>query len=156
MHYALIITHYKLPFIFLISARRKITATTNETASLTSALQSIVTIFWLTAARIIEDGTKIITSRRRASKVDFPLFPIDCKIIDVDFIKQVIIIPLKKILTQSRAYSMYSGELPFPKIEITISGKNSKIRKTAVPIAAQDAEPPGQFPSRAQSFLLPY
>ena len=31
---------------------------------------------------------------------------------------------------------MYSGELPFPKIEITISGKNSKIRKTAVPIAS--------------------
>ena len=52
-----------------------------------------------------------------------------------DFIKQLRIIPLKKILTQRRAYSVYSGLLFFPKREITKSGASSKIRKKTVPIA---------------------
>ena len=42
-------------------------------------------------------------------------------------------IPLKKILTQSRAYSLYSGLLFFPKREITKSGASSKIRKKMLP-----------------------
>ncbi len=71
--YALTIEHHAFSFIFFISLRKKITATTNETASLMSALQSIVTMFWLTVARIIEAGTKTITSRSRARSVDFPL-----------------------------------------------------------------------------------
>ena len=67
----------------------------------------------------------MITSRSRASRVDLPLFPRDCSIMAADFIKQVRMIPLKKILTQSRAYSVYSGLLLFPKREITKSGASS-------------------------------
>ena len=52
-----------------------------------------------------------------------------------DFIKHVRMIPLKKILTQSRAYSVYSGLLFFPKSEITKFGASSKIRKNTVLIA---------------------
>ena len=44
-----------------------------EIVSLMSALQSIITIFLLAVARIIEAGTKTITSRSRARSVDFPL-----------------------------------------------------------------------------------
>ena len=57
--------------------RRKTAANTKATASLMSALQSIVTILWLADARITEAGTKTITSRRSAKNVDFPLFPTD-------------------------------------------------------------------------------
>ena len=52
-----------------------------------------------------------------------------------DFIKQVRMMPLKKIQTQKRAYSVYSGLLFFPKREITKSGASSKIRKKTVPIS---------------------
>ena len=41
--------------------------------------------------------------------------------------------PLKKIQTQRRAYSVYSGLLFFPKREITKSGASSKIRKKRLP-----------------------
>ena len=75
----------------------------------------------------------MITSRSRASRVDFPLLPRDWSMMAADFIKQVRIIPLKKILTQSRAYSVYSGLLFFPKREITKSGASSKIRKKRLP-----------------------
>ena len=109
----------------------KITANVNAITSLTSEAQSIVTMLWLTTARITDAGTKAITSRMRASRVDFPLFPSDWSMIAADFIKQVRMIPLRKILTQSRAYSVYSGLLPFPKIEITRSGASSKIKKKA-------------------------
>ena len=67
----------------------------------------------------------MITSRSRASRVDFPLLPRDWSMMAADFIKQVRMIPLKKILTQSRAYSVYSGLLFFPKREITKSGASS-------------------------------
>ena len=77
----------------------------------------------------------MITSRSRASRVDFPLLPRDWSMMAVDLIKQVRIIPLKKILTQSRAYSVYSELLFFPKREITKFGASSKIRKKTVPIA---------------------
>ena len=77
----------------------------------------------------------MITSRSRASRVDFPLLPRDWSMMAADFIKQLRIIPLKKILTQRRAYSVYSGLLFFPKREITKSGASSKIRKKTVPIA---------------------
>lgn len=77
----------------------------------------------------------MITSRSRASRVDFPLLPRDWSMMAEDFIKQVRMMPLKKILTQRRAYSVYSGLLFFPKREITKSGASSKIRKNTVPIA---------------------
>ena len=77
----------------------------------------------------------MITSRSRASRVDFPLLPRDWSIMAADFIKQVRIIPLKKIQTQRRTYSVYSGLLFFPKREITKSGASSKIRKKTVTIA---------------------
>ena len=64
-----------------------------------------------------------------------PLLPRDWSMMAADFIKQVRMMPLKKILTQSRAYSVYSGLLFFPKREITKSGASSKIRKKTVPIA---------------------
>ena len=66
--------------------------------------------------------------------VDFPLLPRDWSMMAADLIKQVRMMPLKKILTQRRAYSVYSGLLFFPKREITKSGVNSKIRKKTVPI----------------------
>ena len=52
-----------------------------------------------------------------------------------DFIKQERMMPLKKILTQRRTYSVYSGLLFFPKREITKSGASSKIRKKTVTIS---------------------
>ena len=105
----------------------------NDITSLISEAQSMVTMLWLVSARIIEEGTKTITSRSRASSMDLPLFPRDWSMLAADFIKQVRMIPLKKILTQRRAYSVYSGLLFFPKREITKSGASSKIRKNTVP-----------------------
>ena len=111
----------------------KIMANVKEITSLMSEAQRSVTILWLTAANMIDEGTKTITSRRRASSVDFALLPRDWSMMAADFIKHVRMIPLKKMRMQSRAYSVYSGMLFFPKTEITRSGASSKIKKKTVP-----------------------
>ena len=64
---------------------------------------------------IIIAGTKKITSLAKAKIVDLTLEPIDCNKIEIDLIKQVKIIPPKKIRKQYLAYSKYSIPLPLPK-----------------------------------------
>ena len=56
--------------------------------------------------------------------------------IAADFIKQVSMMPPRKILMQSLAYSIYSGVLLFPNNPITASGMSSKIRNDIVPTAS--------------------
>ena len=82
------------------------------------ALHNIVTTLLDNVARIMIEGTKKITSLAKASKVDLKLEPIDCNKIDIDLIRQVRIMPPKKILKQYLAYSKYSKVLPVPKILI--------------------------------------
>ena len=79
------------------------------------------------------EGTKNKTSLERAKTVDLKLEPIDCNKIDIDLIKQVKIIPPRKIFKQYLAYSKYSGELPLPMILIIKDGKNSKRIKAIKP-----------------------
>ena len=59
---------------------------TEEIISDITAAHNIETMFWVMVAIRMETGTKIMTSRNKASIVDFRLFPIDCKIIEADLI----------------------------------------------------------------------
>lgn|SRR5574344_373247 len=86
--------------------------------------------------KIIIAGTKKITSLEMDSKVELIESPQDCRNIVADLTMQVKIIPLKYILKQSLAYSIYEL-LPDPNNEIIKSGANSKIRKAIVPIIVQ-------------------
>ena len=106
----------------------------NAKISAIIALHNIVTTLWLKVAIIIIAGTKKITSLANANKVDLTLDPIDCNIIDNDLVIQVNIIPPKKIRKQYLAYSIYSNELPLPKILIIKVGKISNNPKAIHPI----------------------
>ncbi len=65
---------FEIPFMVFLMNMNPLTA--DITSDITAA-QSIVTILWDTEPRTMETGTKMITSRKKASNVDLKLFPID-------------------------------------------------------------------------------